>query len=162
MRRPKGNLHRPKATKFPLQVGKPARVLPSILDGVKKGTKRVRLVKAIANDNGGQWFLAESRKHSVAELEMRFHKGLMGHALYQRIGGLLQGPSPYIYIQVALVKDVIDRLDPDNQPVWKQVKSYSDDECWPEYAVEICLKEIGIEIVEPIHDIKAVLQTGRY
>ena len=138
------------------------KVIPTILDHVPRGTKQQRLKKAIANDNGGQWFLASS-KFTAAQLERRFRGGAVGHVLYERIGGLLQGPYEYIYIQIDLVTSVIDGVDFESkEEIWKTVRSYSADECWPEWGVEFCLREIGIEIEGAVPDISVVLKSGQY
>ena len=150
------------ARKLPRTPEVPRKHHPTILDHVPKGTKQQRLKKAIANDNGGQWFLAES-KHTAAQLERRFRAEAVGHVLYERVGGLLQGPYEYIYIQIDLVTSVIDGVDFESkEEIWKTVRSYDDDECWPEWAVEVCLKEIGIEIIEAVPDIRVVLKSGQY
>lgn len=162
--------------RLPLAAGVPTRTLPSVMSSVPRGTKTQRLRSSIRNDNHGQWFVAESR-WSAAELERRFRWGLVARCLYERVGGLLQGPSPYIYIQIALVTDVIDHIDPiSHEEVWKQVRSYGyrmkspydhttgrnfDDEMWPEWCVEVSLREVHIELVGPI-DIHDILTSGHY
>jgi hypothetical protein len=64
-------------------------------------------------------------------------------------------------MQIALVKDVIDRVGPDQEIVWKQVRSYEANERWPEWSVEVALKDIHVEIVNPC-DIVEVLESGMY
>jgi hypothetical protein len=133
--------------------------LPSVMKGIPKGTQDVRLGHAIRNDNRGQWFLCESH-WNVAQLERRFAEELVGGVLYERIGGLLQGPAPYIYVQIALVTRVLQQLHPNSEAEWKDVPA--DDQQWPEHTVERCLNEVGVSIVQHIPDIREVLATGRY
>ena len=134
----------------------------TVLRGVTSLTAKQRLRVAIANDNGGDWFLADSR-YRVAELERMFAKGRVGSILYERIGGLLEGSiRPYIYIQILLVTDVIDGIDYESrEPIWKQVKSYAAEEKWPDWTVEQCLKDLGIEIRDEVN-LQDVLYSRQY
>lgn len=103
---------------------------------------------SIPNDNRGQWFLADS-KHPVADLEHRFRKRKVGSILYERIGGILPGPRrKTLYIQIQLVTNAILRVDLESkEPVWGRVRSYAyNEDPWPEWGVEICLRELGVEL----------------
>lgn len=110
----------------------------------RRNTRKNRLRFAIANDNGGVWFLAES-KHSVAELERRFRWGQVGRVLYDRVGGILQGPKHYLYIQIALIEDVLEQNDVTKETYWTPTRI--PDGNAPEWSVQVCLREIGIYLV---------------
>lgn len=104
---------------------------------------------SIPNDNNGIWFLA-SYKYSAKYLEDRFQSRMqgIGSILYNRVGGIVQGPRKSIYIQIQLVMDAIVGVDLlSKEPVWKTIPSYNRDEKpWPEWGVEVCLQEIGVEL----------------
>lgn len=106
-----------------------------------------RLKLAIANDNGGQWFLASSHTHTAASLEQRFRQQLVGRALFQRVGALLQGPAPYLYVQIALKSDVCVGRTEDGEWVWKEVTTNAES---PEWAVVLSLREISVWLIRPI------------
>jgi hypothetical protein len=122
-----------------------------------RNTKRQRLLKAIANDNGGRWFLVSSRL-SIAELDRRFRWGLVGRVLYDRIGGILKGPKEYLYMQIALVTDVADQHEITKEIVWTQVPTQADT---PEWAVTVALRDLGVTVIEPCH-VEDVLAARRY
>ena len=111
---------------------------------VVRHTKKGRLRQAIANDNGGVWFLAESR-HSVVEIERRFRWGQVGRVLYDRVGGILQGPKHYLYVQIALVEDVLEQNEVTKETYWTSIRVMGDS---PEWAVQVCLRDLGVHLVE--------------
>lgn len=140
------------------------RVVRSIKGPRKKAMSAAQrsLRLAIAHDNGGTWFLAES-KLSVSDLETRFRRQQVGSILFKRIGGLLAGTMrPYIFVQILLVKDVINGEDAESrEPIWKRVKSYEADEQWPHWDVEQCLKDLGVEILS-VASVNDVMQSRRF
>ena len=97
----------------------------------KKWTAERRLRIALANNNGGMWWVARARR-TVADVERRFTEGSVGRVLFDTMGGLLgdhralqsrdEGFTHYLYVQLL-------RCDAD---------------------VTLCLREIGIAIIEPI------------
>ena len=146
-----------RATRLPLscQTGKRGK---SVLDHVGTGSQQTRLRNAIRLDNQGTWFLCQSH-WTIAQLERRFAEELVGTVLYHRIGGMLEGDKPYIYLQILLTKSVLQQLHPDSEPEWIEVPTESD---MPGTDVTTALKEIRVTVLRPIPDIADVIRSGRY
>ena len=142
---------------MPLSVPR-ARRVPSVLGHVEDASQRARLLNAIRMDNRGIWFLCRSH-WTVAQLERRFAEELVGSVLYHRVGGMLQGEKPYVYLQIALMKTTWQQLHPDSEP--EEIEVPIDGEL-PEYDVVVALKEIQTSIVDRVPDIRDVIQSGRY
>jgi hypothetical protein len=132
--------------------------LPSMLTRVQEQSQQYRLANAVRLDNRGPWFLCRSH-WTVAQLERRFTEELVGTILYHRVGGILEGEKPYIYMQIALVKSVLQQMHPDSEPEWIEVPTEGD---MPENDVQIALKEIRVNIVDVIPDIRDIIRRGRY
>jgi len=109
-------------------------------------------------DNRGTWFLCKSH-WTVAQLERRFAEGLVAGVLYFRIGGMLQGDKPYVYLQIALVEDVLVQAHPDSEPEWREVNTVAR---WPGFNVENALKELQVQPISIVPDIRDVIESGRY
>lgn len=148
----------PRATRMPLKCGKPSRTLSSLLKSVGDDDQRERLWQAIRLDNRGVWFLCKSH-WTVAQLERRFAEELVGTVLYERVGGMLQGEKPYVYLQIALVRSVLEKLHPDGEPEWIEVPTEGD---MPDLTVQTALKDIRVTVLRPVPDIRDVIESGRY
>lgn len=95
----------------------------------------------------------------MAQLERRFAEELVGSVLYERVGGMLQGDKPYVYLQIALVMSELQQLHPDSEPVWVDVPALGD---VPDYNVILALKEIRVIVVRQVPDIRDIIESGRY
>lgn len=146
-----------RATRMPLKCAQ-GRTLKSILDGVEDADQRDRLWQAVRMDNRGTWFLCKSH-WTVAQLERRFSEELVASILYERIGGMLQGEKPYIYMQIALMQSTLQKLHPDSEPEWVEVPTEGNK---PSYDVVTGLKELQIAVVRLVPDILNVIESGRY
>jgi hypothetical protein len=147
----------PRATRMPMAHGK-GKTLKSLLAGVEDEDQRERLAQAIRMDNRGLWFLCKSHWR-IAQLERRFAEELVAGVLYERIGGMLQGDKPYIYMQILLVKSTLQQLHPNSEPEWIEVPT---DSGTPDHGVITALKEIRVRVVSPVPDIRDVIESGRY
>jgi hypothetical protein len=130
----------------------------SILATIPDATQRSRLLNAVRLDNRGVWFLCRSH-WTVAQLERRFADELVATVLYHRIGGLLQGEKPYIYVQIALLRSELLQLHPDSEPEWVEVPTDGE---YPDHDVTVALHEIQVHVVDRVPDIRDVLRSGRY
>jgi hypothetical protein len=148
----------PKATRMPLKVPAAGKRMKSKLDGIEDASQRARLMNAIRMDNRGPWFLCRSH-WTVEQLERRFAEELVGTVLYHRIGGMLQGDKPYIYLQIALMKSVIQQLHPDSEPEWVEEPVEGD---MPEHDVVTALRELQTTVIDRVPDIRDVIASGRY
>lgn len=150
-------LHLPKRTKFrEFPYGKPKRRLPTVLDNLPKGKKTERLSLALANDNGGTWYLAVSSLR-VEAIERLFQTMRVPRILYDRIGALLQGPEGYMYVQIALKDAIIDQRSPDSDEwEWREVPLTE-----PSWSVKLALNDAGVFLMQPC-DIAQVLRSGVY
>jgi hypothetical protein len=92
-------------------------------------------------------------------LERRFAEELVGTLLYERVGGLLQGDKPYIYVQLLLVERILQQMHPNSEPEWIEVNTAVR---WPELLVETALKDIRVQVVSEVTDIRSVVESGRY
>ena len=147
-----------RATVMPLKCGHPTRSLTSLLASVEDDDQRDRLWNAIRLDNRGTWFLCKSH-WTVAQLERRFAEELVGAILYERVGGLLQGEKPYVYIQIALMRTVFQQLHPDSEPEAVDVPTEGS---WPDLNVETALKDIRVQLVREVPNIRDVIESGGY
>jgi hypothetical protein len=132
--------------------------LISRLTGIPDNAAEDRLQEAVRLDNRGVWFLCRSH-WTVAQLERRFAEELVGSVLYHRVGGMLQGDKPYVYLQIRLSKTVLQQLHPDSEPEWIEVPTEGD---MPDLDVQTALKEIRVQVVRRVPDIRDVLASGRY
>lgn len=95
----------------------------------RRWTPQYRLRVALANNNRGMWWICLSRR-SVADMERRFKEGSVASVLYTVVGGILGDHQQlrhghgkhYLFMQLV-------RRD---------------------YFVELSLRELGIQLVEPI------------
>jgi hypothetical protein len=143
---------------MPLKHGKPTRSLVSLLDAIEDVDQRERLAEAIRMDNRGPWFLCRSH-WTVAQLERRFAEELVGGVLYERVGGMLQGDKPYVYLQIALMRTTFQRLHPDSEPEQIEVPTEGP---WPDYNVIEALKELRVTVVSIVPEIRDVIEAGGY
>jgi len=141
----------------PIQVTVPREGTSFRLPKASRGTKRDRLLRAIANDNGGPWFLAATRR-PLADIERRFRWGQVGAILYLRVGGMLQGPRGYLYIQLRMVEDVQEFNEVTRKVSYVEVESSA---MQPEERVRLCLRELGITVIEAC-EVQDVFASKRY
>lgn len=99
--------------------------------------------QAVKLDNQGTWFLCESH-WTVEQLERRFSEELVGTVLYERIGGILKGDTPYIFMQISLMTSTLQQLHPNSEPEWMDVPV---DNAWPEDSVIDALKDIRVSVI---------------
>lgn len=144
-----------KATKQAWPTGNVPRPHKTSLDGLRKrkGKKIHRARKAGRMDNGGKWFLASTRESALL-LESRFAQELVASVLYQRVGGILQGPSGYVYVQIICQEEHYSLVD---GYVEKKVTPADK----PEWAVLLALKEIGVYIETAI-DLKDIVKSKHF
>lgn len=109
----------------------------------------------IRNNNGGHWYLVHSRL-TVQQIERRFKSGVVGRALYQRVGAMVQGPPPVIYMQIAPYQDKF--VDCPNGIRMVEVYAFG-----IEWAVTCCLDDLGITVVRKVSEVEVqrVAQGGR-
>lgn len=142
---------------MPLAFGQ-GKALTSILKGIEDEDQLLRLGEAIRLDNQGPWFLCQSH-WTVAQLERRFAEELVGTVLYERIGGMLQGEKPYVYMQISLMTSELQQVHPDSEPEWVEVPAIGD---VPDYNVFEALKEIRVVPVQIVPDIREIIMAGRF
>ncbi len=128
----------PRATKHPWTSGNTPRRKATIFDGITQGRKSARVDRAIQLDNNGKWFLAYS-KYPVALIEARFAQELVAKVLYERVGGILQGPNNYIYMQIVCRQESYSLID---GVVFKEVT----DADKPDWSILLALREVGIYV----------------
>lgn len=146
-----------RATAMPLRYGQ-GKALTSILTGITDEDQLLRLSDAIRLDNRGTWFLCQSH-WTVAQLERRFAEELVGSVLYARVGGILQGDKPYLFMQIALLTAELQQVHPDSEPVWVDVPALGG---IPDYSVVEALKEIRVSVLKEIPDIRDIILKGRF
>lgn len=115
-----------------------------------------RLSNALRMDNRGVWYRCASH-WTVEQLERRFAEELAASVLYERIGGLLQADEGHVYVQIALVKSVTQKMHPDSEPERVEVPTEK-----PTSSVVTALRELRVELGERVDDIRSVLASGKF
>lgn len=114
---------------------------------------RIRPVPhSFPQSNQDAWFRATSPL-TAQRLQKLFKKRNVGIALLRRVKSIVQGPKKNVlFLNIKLITDAIVRVDQlSKEPVWATVRSYEYDASpWPEWAVEVCLRELGITLEEEI------------
>jgi len=66
-------------------------------------TNAAWMESALVKNNGGQWYLASSRRYTAWDLERRFAENAMPWILYEAVGGILgstDATEGYMYLQI--------------------------------------------------------------
>lgn len=111
------------------------------------------VLSSLVTQDNRAWFRATSTKLTAEKLQRLFRKRNVGVALLQRVSTIAQGATKTtLFLQIELLTNVITRVDMiSKEPVWRAVRSYAVNETpWPEWMVEVCLRELGIVLEEEV------------